>query len=684
MLNAIVKLIGINSFIAISLIISIIIPISSCYSSNYNKKIQKDKNKNILIAGEYYQKGVKFKTDNISDSAYFYLIKAKEEFENSNDFLNLIKTNTALSEYYRSIYMLNNATRYANEAIRISYKNKLFIHLPYIYNRLAAIFFEKAVDNSKINSFYQDTTQLAIRFVDSSEYWSKKLNYSNYKISNYNILGACYKNLKMHDTAIYFLKEALTIALYKGATDELPMLYRNLGANYLTKGKYDIAISHANRGVAYSDSLHFNSGLWQNNYLLFNIYQEKKDYKNALLSLKKADSLQLVIYNENNAAHTREFEAKFKNKENSLLIKTQEAEIKQQSLRYYTTLTISLLSSLLLVAGIFFYYRIKNNNLKLERYNKELKLKQGKIDELTKYKDDMMSMLIHDLKNPLNAIVNLSVLNNAGNNSKNNEKIKATSLELINMINSIIDIKRMEETAITLNYSQVSINALIAQVISDFEVFVTSKNIKVVAAFSSEYTCNVDETLIKRAIANLFSNAIKFTPNNGTIEFQMEKDNDLLLLKICDTGPGISAKEIPLLFQKYSRAEIKNFEYVGSTGLGLVFTKMAINAHKGTVDVISEYGKGATFRIFLPLYSNKNICNVPTINQTSKTTDDFNLQITELKKILLQYNYYETSELLNAINNYKCTHLEYENWKQQMEDAILNSNREKINQMLNV
>jgi signal transduction histidine kinase len=105
-----------------------------------------------------------------------------------------------------------------------------------------------------------------------------------------------------------------------------------------------------------------------------------------------------------------------------------------------------------------------------------------------------------------------------------------------------------------------------------------------------------DPDLISRVIQNLFTNALKFTPKNGTIRVVIQSTEDSVQVSIKDTGPGIPSQYLKKIFDKFFQVEAREY----STGLGLTFCKLAIETHGGQIGVDSEVDKGSTFWFILP------------------------------------------------------------------------------------
>jgi len=297
----------------------------------------------------------------------------------------------------------------------------------------------------------------------------------------------------------------------------------------------------------------------------------------ALHYLKRADSLQLVVFNQNSIAKTKEFEEMYKARESKLLIKQQSTELKNQRNKLLITALLIVMAVITITVGVYLIRKIKLRNKELSQKNKQLELKQMEIDKLTGFKDDLMSMIVHDLKNPLSTIINMTNLIerliipvDALNYNRN---IKYTAHNMVNLVNNIIDVKKMQEATLKLDLYKESVTAIINQAIEELVFFANQKNIKLNNEIDVMYFSMVDAVLVKRVVLNLISNAIKHSPNNSNVRIYAERADNQIKFCFEDIGNGVPTDKIDILFNKYARVEVKNLGYSSSSGLGLAFIK---------------------------------------------------------------------------------------------------------------
>ena len=265
-----------------------------------------------------------------------------------------------------------------------------------------------------------------------------------------------------------------------------------------------------------------------------------------------------------------------------------------------------------LVVRVKSLLRIKNYHDELWASNREIAEQNEKLRELEKIKEGLTHMIVHDLNNPLSSIMaslDLILLKEPALSQNHLGSMTACldyCRDLKDMILSLLEIHKLEEGKLKLAIEPTDITELSAAVMQQFEFKAREYHV-VLSANGSEapYTVAVDRGLMRRVIANLLSNAIRHTPAGGSVEVKTDwlSANESFRLRVIDTGNGLAPKYHQKVFDKFEQVRLKREGVqVGSSGLGLAFCKMAIEAHGGKIWVESEgEGKGATFQFSLPV-----------------------------------------------------------------------------------
>lgn len=235
--------------------------------------------------------------------------------------------------------------------------------------------------------------------------------------------------------------------------------------------------------------------------------------------------------------------------------------------------------------------QIKNQKDEIELQARNLQKANKELRELTNFKENLSQMIVHDLKNPLNVVLNYS----------QNDKVTSAGKQMLNLVYNILDVQKYDKKSMKLSKSAHDIEPIIESVLQQVQFFVNQKSIQLSYSYPKNIFVNVDIDIIDRVLVNLLSNAIKFSPYGGKIDVSAQTTNNKVKILVSDSGPGIPPEMKNLVFQKFGQYEKNDFHINGSSGIGLAFCKIAIEAHGGNIDFISEVDKGSTFWIELPL-----------------------------------------------------------------------------------
>lgn len=236
--------------------------------------------------------------------------------------------------------------------------------------------------------------------------------------------------------------------------------------------------------------------------------------------------------------------------------------------------------------------------------NKLIQLRLNELSELDKKKNEILSVVAHDLRAPISQVLALSGLLKTCPPSEHDEliQLQRKSCEIaINIINELIEIAQLERDDHHIKKDQTAVNLLIEESIKRFQVMAESKNIAIKTSLCQNSEININSSMASRIIDNLLSNALKFTENNKQIELVTANADNQFLLRIIDQGIGIKRDHIPLLFEKFSKI-IRRSGTLGepSIGLGLSIVKHLVDLHNGTIHVDSEINKGTVVSILFP------------------------------------------------------------------------------------
>jgi len=173
--------------------------------------------------------------------------------------------------------------------------------------------------------------------------------------------------------------------------------------------------------------------------------------------------------------------------------------------------------------------------------------------------------------------------------------------QLSRMINDLILLSKSDSSQVELNMIPLRVDLLIKDIGDFFQVLAEQKNISLNIDPCKETMVMGDKIRLQQLFTNLIDNAVKFTPEGGSIQIRVEKDTDFAQVKVIDTGIGIPIEEQKNIFKRFSRVDKSRSKETGGVGLGLSIAEWIVNAHHGRIEVDSEFNKGSTFTVYLPL-----------------------------------------------------------------------------------
>ena len=232
-----------------------------------------------------------------------------------------------------------------------------------------------------------------------------------------------------------------------------------------------------------------------------------------------------------------------------------------------------------------------------------------KLRELEKIRDDLMKMIVHDLKTPLTSILatlELLLDGDFGAMSVTQRQVisdaDGKAEELLRLIEDLLEIAKIEEAALSLALAPIAPGAILTEIVHEWTVrFQQDGASATVDVADDAPVFYADKGLLKRVFGNLVQNALTHSARAVTLRFSARRDTHGVLFTIADNGPGIPPEYHELIFRKFEQVRAPNVPRVRSSGLGLTFCRLVIEQHGGRIWVQSSEGEGSAFHILLPL-----------------------------------------------------------------------------------
>ncbi|RXQ96238.1 tetratricopeptide repeat protein [Ancylomarina salipaludis] len=546
-----------------------------------------------------------------------YIQKALQAFLNANTIIEKnniesLKTNTLVN--IANIYIADNQYEKAlaklNEVLELSKESNNIANQAIANNNIGTIY-ESQKDYTKALIYYLKALELR-----KSEEGSPELS------SNYHNLGSVNYELGDYEQAIYFLHKSLAIAKENNLKVDFIYNYEYLAKVYIKTKKFDKASDFLKKAIKLADEL----GLINKKLDLAKVQTEYYLETGKINQAKKAffsyDSLKEdFIKNEKTEQIIRMqtlYETEKKEKENALL-KTQNQLSKlnlEKEIQRKDQVIIGLVLTLALLLVIIILLRnmtkanktIKNINLKLEDSNEQLKI-------INKTKDKFFSIIAHDLRSPLGAILSFSNLIHDESNSSQeislineyNTYLNQSARNLNSLLENLLQwsksqLGNMKYQAIDFDLSEIVQENIEIQKLKSKE-----KSITFISKLNSNMPVFADINMVNTIIRNLLSNALKFSYPESEIIISAQLNGDTIQLAVQDFGVGMNMDKQSKLFSIENNVSTLGTKQETGTGLGLILCKEFVEANGGQIWIESEEKKGSTFTFTLPLSPNVSI-----------------------------------------------------------------------------
>jgi len=245
----------------------------------------------------------------------------------------------------------------------------------------------------------------------------------------------------------------------------------------------------------------------------------------------------------------------------------------------------------------------------LAQFTQELQEKNAALLKLNQDKNEFLSFVAHDLRNPLSTIqIGAEWIKRDYEHLSQEEVIETVSTisncsqQMFGLIKNLLDVNLIESGKLKVSFNIVDILPILQSLVNRYERVAKEKHIKIqFQRLKKPYLALVDDQLILQVLDNLISNAVKYSPHGKKIEIRITKNNNLICCDIQDEGPGICQFEQQKLFRKFAHLSSEPTGEEHSTGLGLFIVKELVKAMNGSVCCDSELGKGSKFTVCFPI-----------------------------------------------------------------------------------
>jgi signal transduction histidine kinase/DNA-binding response OmpR family regulator/Flp pilus assembly protein TadD len=484
-----------------------------------------------------------------------------------------------------------------------------------------------------------------------------------------NNIGGIYSRLGDYDKAIEYCQSALTISKEIDFKMGIAISTYMLGFISEDMGYYEKAKDYYKESLVINQEISRKRGIAGSHINIGEVEYLLKNYKESIAACEKGYLIDLemgTLKNQesscrclykgykaiNNTAKALEFHEKLAMIRDSLdtgetskkilqmefdrqlladSIAQQEIAFAQEKKMEQQANVRRLLSLALLVAGLalligFAFYRSKQKaNVQLSKLNEEILSQKSivenqkiKLEEMDQVKSRFFTNISHEFRTPLTIISGMAgqIMDNPPAwAKKGGQMIKQNSANLLNLVNQILDLRKLEASELKLNLVQGDVVKYLRYLSQSYETYAQSKGLHLHFLSAVEkLVMDYDPEKLLRIYSNLLSNAVKYTPGNGNIYLHINRATKnrqpCLQLRVEDTGTGIDADKLPHIFDRFYQVDGSTTRKGEGTGIGLALTKELVQLMNGSIDVKSTPGKGTTFTVLLPVTNESLITEV--------------------------------------------------------------------------
>ncbi|MCB9275215.1 MAG: response regulator [Lewinellaceae bacterium] len=436
---------------------------------------------------------------------------------------------------------------------------------------------------------------------------------------HYYDLGYCYGKLEHLDSALFFLQLALSSARETNNPFDKANSLIELANIHFQKGDTETAIAELDEATELAIASGNKEQEMEAAEALYLIYKSRNNTGKALYYHETYRNLQDSLFNEKNIREIGHMEAKyeFDNERQQLAFEREKELARQRSMRrlYLIALGVALLFS-----GVLFrYYHSKQRaNAELSKLNEKILHQKEELEELDIAKSRFFTNISHEFRTPLAIISGMAgqIIKNPQEWAvKGGQMIKQNSANLLNLVNQILDLRKLEAKELKLNMVQGDVVKYLRYLAESYEPYARSKGLQLHFLPAIEkLDMDFDPEKLLRIVSNLLSNAVKFTPDNGHVYFHLnqsvENGQPFLQLRVEDTGAGIAADQLPHIFDRFFQVDDSATRKGEGTGIGLALAKELAHLMKGGIDVKSTLGKGTIFTVSLPVTNDSPVREV--------------------------------------------------------------------------
>ena len=547
---------------------------------------------------------------NKADSSVYYILKFTEAMEEMGNLEKAAVGYFNLGILASTMRDMKKSIEYSQKSLDINLEINPESNLASDYRGLAtSYFYDRQYENA--TPLYLRGLEYAERFDDTYE-----------KINIYINLGLNYLYLEESEKGRDYYHKAHDLLKSYNDPRAMGTCLNGLSRIYYHLEDFALAQYYARQSIQLADSV----GLLEiqkfgYKYLAYaSAGAEQLD--SAFQQYQNFVELEDSIRDSQNRDFYADLQIKYDTQQKEKELMEKELELSKQA-NLQNQIIIGAILLILLLTALFQYLKNKTK-LKQQKAEHALQLEQAEADklrELDQIKSTFFANISHEFRTPLTLIKtplqDLIKGKLKGRQEKYFRIMDRNADRLMNLINQLLDLSKLESGKMQLEVAEGDINKFVRAIAYSFESLAFRKQIEFQVNISQK-TINgfFDRDKLEKILTNLLSNAFKFTPEEGRISIEAERMEDKFFIKVSDNGMGIPKSHLPNIFERfYHVGEASDVQ--ASSGVGLALTKELVEMHKGKIEVESEENKGSAFMVILPIsknnFSENEISDTPLI-----------------------------------------------------------------------
>ena len=584
------------------------------------------------------------------DSSIYYGLTARTIGKETNNHVLVIRSYSVVGEAYQRKSKFEKAIASYLKGLKLAEKHDEKSHAGTIYNGIGVCYFylgnmDKAEKYMKLAAqakkeandyrYYalimanlaglqimNQSFDESIKTLKEAEKTLLKKKQTEYVAEVYNSLGAAYQSVNP-DSCIYYYNKSLEFSSKNKNYLTMTSTYQNMGDYYFALKNYPKAIEYMKKAIATNERRPedpFKPALFER---ISALYDSIQDFKNAYYYKKLETESRQRIFSLAKQKEIDELEIKYQSEKKEKEIQVHKQEIQKNKNQRNILLFIAI--SVFLVAGSITYLLFQRKKITQEFEQEKLKLFEN---------------IFHEIRTPLTLIDGpIQIMKKGSVTSYQNELelMERNSKKLIVLVNELLDASKLGKGSFQLHFTNGDVGEFIEQIVNGFVNEAKSKNIQITHTGNNPGSYySFPSNGLEKILSNLVGNAVKYCPSNAEIQVVSQIENNYLLVRVSDTGPGIPQKDQKKVFRRFFRG--KHAADVTGTGIGLSLVKELVDLSHGTIELQSN-SSGTTFVVRIPLREASHVADsgvpnedIPTLLLAEDDPDTAAFSISVLKE----------------------------------------------------